>query len=106
IIPSTAEEIAGDLGRDDFTNDDVYHPYVNVEFGIYYLSKVMNYVDNQPYAALAGYNGGPGNAMEWLSISGPDLDLFVETITFPETHAYVTRIYEQYNVYRTLYSAP
>jgi soluble lytic murein transglycosylase len=106
IVPLTADEIAGDLGRDNFTDSDIYRPYVNVEFGIYYLSKVKRYVDDLPYAALAGYNCGPGSAREWLNISGPDLDLFVETITFPESRAYVTRIYEQYNVYRILYSAP
>lgn len=104
IIPATGEEIAGRLGwPPDYQNSDVYRPYVNVRFGTYYLRWVLDLVDNIPYAALAGYNGGPGNAQQWLSISGPDIDLFIETVTFDETQRYVRRIYEQYSVYRALY---
>ncbi len=105
IIPDTGQWIAQKLGWRDYQNSDVYRPYVNVAFGTYYLRYVMDTLDGLPYAALAGYNGGPGNAAQWLSISGPDLDLFVQTIGFDETRTYVRRIYEQYSVYRTLYGA-
>jgi len=103
IIPDTGQWIAQKLGWRDYQNSDVYRPYVNVAFGTYYLRYVMDTLDGLPYAALAGYNGGPGNAAQWLSISGPDLDLFVQTISLDETRTYVRRIYEQYSVYRTLY---
>lgn len=105
IIPDTGQWIAQKLGWRDYQNSDVYRPYVNVAFGTYYLRYVMDSLDGLPYAALAGYNGGPGNAAQWLSISGPDLDLFVQTIGFDETRTYVRRIYEQYSVYRALYGA-
>ncbi|RPJ02920.1 MAG: hypothetical protein EHM39_00750, partial [Chloroflexi bacterium] len=103
IIPDTGQWIADRLGWPDYQNSDVYRPYINVKFGAYYLRYVMDMVDGLPYAALAGYNGGPGNAMQWLGISGPDLDLFVQAISYDETRTYVRRIYEQYNVYRELY---
>ncbi|MEW6579551.1 MAG: tetratricopeptide repeat protein [Chloroflexota bacterium] len=103
IIPDTGQWIALQLGWRDYQNSDVYRPYVNVAFGTYYLRYVMDSLDGLPYAALAGYNGGPGNAAQWLSISGPDLDLFVQTISFDETRTYVRRIYEQYSIYRALY---
>ena len=103
IIPDTGEWIALQLNWPDYQNSDVYRPYINVQFGAYYLSYVLDLVDNLPYAALAGYNGGPGNAINWLSISGPDLDLFVQTIEYDETQAYVRRIYENYGMYRALY---
>jgi soluble lytic murein transglycosylase len=103
IIPDTGQWIAEQLGWPDYQNSDVYRPYINVAFGAFYLRYVMDNLDGLPYAALAGYNGGPGNAAQWLSISGPDLDLFVETIGYDETQTYVRRIYEQYNVYRALY---
>jgi soluble lytic murein transglycosylase len=104
IIPATGYEINQRLNYDsNYQNSDVYRPYVNVYFGTFYLSWVRDLVDGQPYAALAGYNGGPGNAREWLDISGPDIDLFVQTITFDETKLYVERIYEQYTVYRQIY---
>ncbi|NLX08604.1 MAG: tetratricopeptide repeat protein [Chloroflexi bacterium] len=107
IIPDTGEWIANQLGwPENYQNRDVYRPYINVEYGIFYLSWVMDQVQQLPYAALAGYNGGPGNAIQWLGISGPDLDLFVQTIGFDETRTYVRRIYEQYSVYRDLYGVP
>ncbi len=103
IIPDTGQWIADRLGWPNYQNSDVYRPYINVKFGAYYLRYVMDMMDGLPYAALAGYNGGPGNATQWLSISGPDLDLFVQAISYDETRTYVRRIYEQYNVYRELY---
>ncbi len=103
IIPSTGEEIAGNLSWPNYQNSDLYRPYVNVIFGTWYLSWIMGLVESYPYAALAGYNGGPGNAMTWLASSGNDLDKFVQTIAFDETQRYVTRIYQQYDVYRHLY---
>jgi soluble lytic murein transglycosylase len=105
IIPDTGQWVADQLGWPNYQNSDVYRPYINVQFGAYYLRFVMDSLDGLPYAALAGYNGGPGNAAQWLSISGPDLDLFVQTIGYDETRTYVRRIYEQYNVYRALYGS-
>jgi soluble lytic murein transglycosylase len=103
IIPDTGLWVAQQLQWPNYQNSDLYRPYVNVAFGTFYLDWVLGVVDNYPYAALAGYNGGPGNAQHWLEISGPDIDRFVQTIDFEETQLYVTRIYEQYNIYRHLY---
>lgn len=104
IIPTTGYEIYGKLNwPTDYQNSDIYRPYINVVYGVFYLRFVLDYVDNVPYAALAGYNGGPGNAWEWLQIAGPDLDLYIQTIAFDETKLYVERIYEQYRVYREIY---
>lgn len=105
IIPDTGSWIANQLGWPDYANSDVYRPYVNVTFGTYYLRWILDQVDNLPYVALAGYNGGPGFAMQWYGISGPDLDLFIQTISYEETQRYVRRIYEQYHVYWALYGA-
>ncbi len=106
IIPTTGQDIANWLEWPNYQNSDVYRPFVNVRFGTYYLRYVLdNFADGLPYVALAGYNGGPTAAAQWLNISGPDLDLFVQTVGYEETRTYVTRIYEQYNVYRELYGA-
>jgi soluble lytic murein transglycosylase len=106
IIPDTGAWVAEQLAWENYVNSDVYRPFINVKFGAFYLSWVFEFVGGEdvPYAALAGYNGGPGNAVRWLEASGEDFDRFVETIDFPETRAYVTRIYEQYAIYRALYS--
>ncbi len=103
IIPDTGQWIATQLTWDGYRNSDLYRPYINVRFGTYYLRWVLDYVNNVPYAALSGYNGGPGNASSWLNASGQDFDRFVETVTFDESRTYVIRIYEQYDIYRYLY---
>ena len=103
IIPTTGQEIAGNLQWPNYENSDLYRPYVNVRFGTYYLRFVLDYVDNVPYAALSGYNGGPGNAWTWLEASGEDFDRFVDTVAFDESRTYVVRIYQQYDIYRHLY---
>lgn len=103
IIPDTGQWIATQLDWQGYENSDLYQPYINVRFGTYYLRWVLDFVDDVPYAALAGYNGGPGNARSWLDSSGQDFDRFVETVTFDESQTYVIRIYEQYDIYRYLY---
>lgn len=103
IIPDTGDWIATQLAWPNYQNSDLYRPYLNVRFGTYYLRWVLDFVDQVPYAALAGYNGGPGNARNWLDSSGEDLDRFVETVAFDESRTYVRRIYQQYDIYRYLY---
>ncbi|MCC7209511.1 MAG: tetratricopeptide repeat protein [Anaerolineae bacterium] len=105
IIPDTGAYIAMKLGWPNFQNSDLYRPHINVTFGIYYLAEQLQTFDGSVYAALAAYNGGPGNSAEWLRISNGDPDLFVQAITFDETRTYVRRIYEQYETYSAIYAA-
>jgi soluble lytic murein transglycosylase len=56
-------------------------------------------------AALAAYNGGPGNAQRWAGgTSVADPDLFTEAIDFAETRDYVKLVYGYYGAYRRLYA--
>jgi soluble lytic murein transglycosylase len=100
VIPDTADFIADQLGEDDFTLLDLFRPNVSLRFGAYYFGAQMEAFGGNARAALAAYNGGPGNAGAWLETAGGDPDLFVETITFPETRAYVELVLENYALYR------
>ena len=105
IIPSTGQEIAADLSwPPNYSEADLYRPVVNVAFGAHYLAKWRDYFDGDLYAALAAYNGGPGNASDWKELSQGDQDLFVEIIRFDETRDYIRRIYEIFNLYRRIYN--
>lgn len=106
VIPSTAQYIANQLGWDNFKDSDLFRPYVGIAFGAFYLEEQLNRFGGFVPAALAAYNGGPGNAADWLALSGTDTDAFVTAITFEESRAYVERIYSHYNIYRTLYGTP
>jgi soluble lytic murein transglycosylase len=105
IIPDTAQYIAYKLEWPNFQNNDVYKPYINVTFGVFYLKEQLDTFDGNVYAALAAYNGGPANSAEWFRISNGDPDLFIQAISYDETQTYVRRIYEQYEVYARVYGA-
>lgn len=104
VIPSTGQQIASALGwPPDYETSDLYRPMVSVRFGVWYLAQQRDRFDGALYPALAGYNGGPGNAARWLDAAEGDLDLFVELIGFAETRTYVERITEHYARYCYLY---
>ncbi len=106
ITPPTGQEIADNFGwPQNYTADDLYRPLISIKFGVDYLAARAFYFGGDLYSALAGYNAGPGNAEIWRSLSGPDPDLFVETIRFAETRDYIRGIYENYRMYLLLYES-
>jgi len=106
VIPSTGDYIAGRLGwPPDYQAADLYRPLVSVRFGTWYLMQQVERFDGDIQAALAGYNGGPGNAARWREAAGGDPDWFFEAISLSETRLYVQRITEHYARYRWLYAA-
>lgn len=104
IIPDTGSWIAQRLAWPDYRNDDLYRPFINVEFGTYYLNVQVDYFDGDLYAALAAYNAGPGNSEIWLREANGDPDLFVEIMRFSEPRRYIRRIVENLAIYQSLYS--
>ena len=104
VIPGTAQYIAEQLGWRDYQHTDLFRPHASVEFGAFYLDEQLRRFDGNATAALAGYNAGPGRAIDWLAISGGDPDQFMSAITIPSTRLYVERIYSYYAIYRELYN--
>lgn len=104
VIPPTGEWIALQLRWKDYQARHLYRAYLNVKFGAWYLARQLEDFEDNLFAALAAYNGGPGNAKRWLELAGDgDDDLFVESISKAETSLYVKKVYEHYAVYRALY---
>ena len=104
IIPPTGAQIATELGRPlDYTEDDLYRPYVSILFGTHYLANNRTLFNGDIYPTLAAYNGGPGNALAWKELAGDDPDLFLESVRFEETRNYIRNIYEINVIYRSLY---
>ncbi len=105
IMPATGEELAGDLNWPPYyTVEDLFRPWVSIRLGTHYLGRNQYYFDGDLMAALAGYNGGPGNAQTWKELAAGDPDLFLEVIRFRETRLYVTQIADFYNIYKRLYA--
>jgi len=104
VIPTTAEGIAEELGQENFRNTDLKRPNVSLRFGAYYLGAQIDLLEGDIPAALAAYNGGPGNAFRWQEAAGAsDPDIFLETIDYEETRAYVELVLENYAVYLYAY---
>jgi len=99
VVPGTASDIATALGDADFATADLLRPKVSLRYGAYYLGQQLKRFDGNVSAALAAYNGGAGNAERWLESAGNDPDVFLETIDFPETRAYVELVLEHYAAY-------
>lgn len=104
IVPSTGAQIASQIGWPlNYVEDDLYRPLVSIKFGAHYLANNRNYLNQDLYAMLAAYNGGPGNASAWQELSGNDPDLYLESVRFEETRNYIRHIYEIYVIYKRLY---
>jgi soluble lytic murein transglycosylase len=105
IIPTTGQEIANELGwPNNYSDDDLYRPMVSIRLGTDYLDKWRSHLGGDYYAALAAYNGGPGNAIAWQELAQDDPDLFLEIVRFAETKEYIRSISEIFNIYRRIYN--
>jgi soluble lytic murein transglycosylase len=102
VIPDTGSWIAQQLGDTSYRYRDLDRPLVALRYGAFYLDASLDMFDDNPFYALAGYNGGPGNAQRWRA---PDDDLFMENIAFRETRNYVELIYEHWHAYQRIYRA-
>lgn len=103
IMPATGRGIAQRLGWPHYSDELLVRPYVNIPFAAFYLAEGLRGANGSMAQALAGYNGGPGNAAFWRRLAGPDDDLFLEVINFTETQNYLRAVALQAHHYRRLY---
>lgn len=103
VMPGTADSIAFQLNWQDFEPQQAYLPYVNVAFGAYYIDQWLDNFDGSLPAALASYNGGPGNARFWREAAPDDDDLMVALIGINETRVYIQTVSVQKEIYERLY---
>ncbi len=103
VMPGTAAGIARQLRWPNFQPQQAYWPYVNVAFGAFYVRQWLSHFNGSVFAALAAYNGGPGNAAVWYRWAPEDDDLLAALININETRVYVQAVWANYEVYRRLY---
>ncbi|HEX8248195.1 MAG TPA: transglycosylase SLT domain-containing protein, partial [Pyrinomonadaceae bacterium] len=104
FISDTANRIAGELGRKNFQQDELYNPPVAVLFGSQYLQNLFRMFPNQPQAVAASYNGGETNMQRWLARAKSDQpDRYVPEILFSQSKDYVYRVMANYRVYQLIY---
>ena len=78
-------------------------PAVNIQFGAYYLRRLLNMVDGRVALAVAAYNAGPSALFRWLKAGQAlPLDVFIASIPYTETRNYVYQVLENYARYAYL----
>jgi soluble lytic murein transglycosylase len=105
LMPGTAEYLARRSGATTFTVADLGDPGVNIAYGSYYLRYLLQTFHGSQVLALAAYNGGITNVDRWIAEARSQGDqLTVGAIPFPETRAYVQRVLNAEQDYRTTYA--
>jgi|GEM_PF-1411779 soluble lytic murein transglycosylase len=93
MLPSTARDIAPEIGVQIQADDDLKDPDVNLHLGVYYVSKLEQMFSDDENAVLSAYNAGPGITREWLK-GKPMLEL--DDIAYPETRKFVRNVNRTY----------
>ncbi|MCK8824018.1 lytic transglycosylase domain-containing protein [Fuchsiella alkaliacetigena] len=104
IMPTTGRWIAEELQVENFTTEDLYNPELNILFGSWYLSRLMQVFRDDLTLVIAAYNGGEGNVRKWLKDrrwTGKEKDSY--QIPFPETRNYVEKVLKTYQRYKRIY---
>jgi soluble lytic murein transglycosylase len=99
ITPATANEIESRSGGTTFKLEDLSDPQINISYGTFYLSGLLERYDGNQVAALAAYNAGPGNVDSW---GGSAISL--DDIPTDETRGYVAQVLEKQADYRETYA--
>ncbi len=104
LMPDTANWIAGKNNKDDFNQELLYDPQINIDMGTWYLSNLREEFGDNVILILAAYNGGRGNVQKWLGEEGwrPEQER-IKDIPFPETREYVWRVLKSYYRYHKIY---
>lgn len=104
FISTTSTQVAGELGRDSFVQDELYYPPTAILFGSQYLTGLFKMFPSQPDAVVASYNGGEENMKRWLTRSRSNLpDRYVPEIAYSQTKDYVYKVMTNYRMYKHLY---
>ncbi len=104
IMPKTASYIADDPRLKGSRRESLHDPELNLRLGQDYLVHLMSLqqVGDHLFRLLAAYNAGPGNLSRWREDRAADEDplLFIESLPYGETRAYIEKVLANYWIYR------
>jgi len=104
LMPKTGRLISNSLGIEDFDEELLNIPEINIQLGCWYMNQLIIKFNGQLPFAIAAYNAGPGAVDRWLKKNkGLNLDLFIEEIPYKETRGYVKRVLQTYGIYNYIY---
>ena len=106
IMPKTGKRLFSQTHpNQDFENDILFEPDINIQLGVRYLNNLNRKHKGNGVYILITYNAGPKVLKAWLTRfrSIKDMDIFVESIPYPETRGYVKHVSRNHGIYKNLY---
>lgn len=105
LMPATANYISGQEIYDKAIGQyQLKKPETNLQIGQKYIEELLGHpaVKNDLLSMAMAYNAGPGNLSKWKREKRHIKDplLFIETIPFTETRAFVERVMANYWIYQ------
>ena len=101
IMPATALTVAKSKKINYLDKKQLFSSQKNIIIGAAYLQQLAKRFDKHPILMAAAYNAGPKQVSYWLKNHPPkDIDIWVETLPWPETRNYLKNIIAFYAVYQ------
>lgn len=91
ILPGTARLTARRQGLNYDGWRQLNQPIANIRLGSAYLGSLLRQFNNNRVIASAAYNAGPARVAAWVNPALP-LDVWIETLPFPQTRNYVENV--------------
>ena len=91
LMPATAKQMGKQIGV-EAPAWRLIDSKLNIRLGVRYLDHVLDRFNNNFAYAAAAYNAGPSRVKAWVADRPFETDLWVETIPFDETRAYVQAV--------------
>jgi len=92
MIPPTSRRVAKPLGR-EYTDDVLYDPEGNIQFGAWYIGRLLKKFKGQIALGAGSFNAGPRAMTRWLGQNGHrPLDEFVELCPYSQTREYMKKL--------------
>ncbi|MEK9629200.1 MAG: tRNA (adenosine(37)-N6)-dimethylallyltransferase MiaA [Nitrospinota bacterium] len=107
IMPATGKRLYPKTKlKKPFEADVLFEPDLNIRLGVKYVSQLNKRFGKNGTHILISYNAGPHILKKWLKRFGHlnDLDVFIESIPYPETRRYVKHVLRNRGIYKALYS--
>jgi soluble lytic murein transglycosylase len=104
FIHTTTTRVSNELGRDFFTDDEMYDPESSIQFGSHYLADLFTMFPERYEAVAAAYNGGETNVKRWLARVDSSLpERYMPEIVFGQSKDYAAKVMANYRMYQYLY---
>ncbi len=103
LMPNTAQEIANKLQVKNYTDEMLFSPDINIRFGCYYLSYLLNMYNGNLVNTVAAYNAGFNKVNLWLNSLEYSVNGEVINPPIAETKNYISKILTALKVYKVRY---